>query len=85
MIDECDGCNFETKVEEYGQGVGKDFMNRTGRQMKLCNLCANTHAGNAVDFPNQYENDEVMFAISYVGNVILKELADIKNILNHLT
>lgn len=43
--------------------------------MWLCRLCASTLAGNAYDYPEQYQGQAaVLKTICYVGNTILAEV-----------
>lgn len=45
-----------------------------GASKILCALCANTKAGNAHEYPEQYPDRDVLQIICYVGNEILKAL-----------
>lgn len=68
--DECMSCGFETKELEcyprdYGEIQGDHW---------LCELCANTRAGNALRYPRQYPNQAVLQAICYIGNYLGKTM-----------
>lgn len=70
--DECEGCYYPTKTL-------KSYARREpiGTQEKkwLCDLCASTECGSAVDYPRQFESQRsAMRTTCYVGNVILTEL-----------
>lgn len=68
----CQCCGFETtEIKPYG--MNRMFPN-PGKKW-LCNLCVETMAGNAYEYPEQYRHHgDVLKAICYVGNVILKEM-----------
>jgi len=63
----CDSCQFYTEVKEYPSL-------QVGEPKKLCALCANTFAGNTLDYPSQYCDPVVMQQINFVANVILASL-----------
>lgn len=64
----CDFCGYETTELEF---IEAPF---TGNNGHVCKLCFSTFAGNALIYPNQYDNKEVMMQISFVGNTILAEI-----------
>lgn len=66
-VDACDSCRFETKVQLY-EGPKKEKW--------LCGLCAGSLAGNAYEYPEQYECADLYGVVCHVGNAILKALAD---------
>ena len=69
-IDECESCQFTTDVRPYPMRGGE------GRDKVLCELCAGTHAGSALEYTRQYDGKsaEILQAISYVGNAIIAEI-----------
>lgn len=44
----------------------------------LCPLCANTHAGMAIDYPEQYSHEitAVLKAACWIGNQLRRDLAE---------
>jgi hypothetical protein len=75
---ECEACGFETELTEYprrGYDPAKHSANEATKQ--ICALCAGTLCGGVadLDFVRHQEHADVLRAISYVGNVILRELA----------
>lgn len=65
----CHSCGFEThELKYYGPSV---FGKTDGKW--LCDLCASTFAGTAVDYPTHYDGP-TLATICYVGNVILAEI-----------
>lgn len=75
--DECDSCGFQGPTEAYPR---RNHKLGGGGDKRLCVLCAGTHAGNALEYPDQYPNAEAMRTICYVGNVILKAIKDKKDV-----
>jgi hypothetical protein len=69
--EQCDSCDSkDVPLNDYPQGIGNSRRSR-----KLCFLCANTRAGNALEYPEQYRGqDGILQAICFVGNEILKAL-----------
>lgn len=64
----CDSCGFYGDIEEYSS------HKRDGEHKKLCELCANTSAGNTIEYPQSYPCPEVMQQINFVANVLLASL-----------
>ena len=71
MNSECESCGFSIETKEYTYG----FDNK---KMQLCFLCAGTFAGNAAQYPSQYDNADVLKCICFVGNAILKAISEPK-------
>lgn len=72
-MSECDGCRFPgLKLKTY-PAPPFDSRGRT-EPFKFCELCAATFIGNAVQYPDQYEDAETMRLIGYCANLILKEI-----------
>ncbi len=71
----CDCCGFgpDVELENYPR---RGSMAQDGSSKELCCLCAATHAGSAIDFPQQYAPNviDTLKTICYVGNVILAEI-----------
>lgn len=72
--EDCDSCHYETpRLTRYADRVAAISMG--GRVLWLCPLCAETLAGNAARWPEQYrDRGDVLRTICYVGNVILDTL-----------
>lgn len=71
---ECDACGFKTNELTNHQYEDNNFKDC---DMWLCKLCAGTHSGTASQYPDQYnegDSGEILHAICYVGNMILKEI-----------
>lgn len=67
--EECESCGYETTAI-------KAYPNTRGLPQEetwkwLCNLCAGTVAGNAYEYPEQYDDASTLQTICYVGNAIL--------------
>lgn len=78
-IEMCDSCGFyTTDLKEYPRGNFLCLNRETGESEKAnyCKLCAGTLTGTKWDF-GQPEH-AVMSVVCYVGNTILKALADKK-------
>ena len=68
MIGYCDSCGYKTALEKSDLGPGS-------REGNLCDVCRNTHAGNAFYFPNQYgDSAPILSTIAYCANMILDEI-----------
>lgn len=70
-IDECESCSFHTKLTRYDN---KPFPVGEDRWKYLCDVCANTNAGNAQTYPEFYENKTTLESMSYCTNLILEAL-----------
>jgi hypothetical protein len=72
--EECEFCEFETTdLKAYSNSP---FTDNTDTHKWLCKLCAATPAGNACEYPRQYEGElNTLKTICYVGNAILKAIA----------
>ncbi len=66
----CDSCGYGTKTNEYAWDSVRDKP--TPKPMNLCTLCADTLAGNTVQYPR--ENQDILRTICHVGNAILDEI-----------
>lgn len=69
-LPECDSCGYQTALKPYQRGFPEQ-----GEPAHLCDLCASTRAGNAQEYPRQYEGQTaILQTICYVGNAILDAL-----------
>lgn len=68
-MSECAGCNYETVLQKYKSGKPTKEV-----EVELCNLCANTPNGNAVFFPDQYQDAHILKTLCYIGNAVLDKL-----------
>ena len=78
--EDCDGCGFHTPHLKFYKS-SRHWKEPERRGKWLCALCAGTFAGNAVEYPEQYHDGQdasILFAVCYVGNVILERLAAIE-------
>ena len=65
---ECSSCGAKgVKLTNYNK-------HGLGLEVDLCDLCANSPAGNAAVYPGQNPHGDVLQTICFVGNEILKEL-----------
>ena len=88
-VEECRACGYQAKVlKEYGMnryslfGQGQGTQPREYLVKELCDLCAGTFAGNAVEYPEQYHHTkDAMFANNYTANAILERLDKIEAML----
>lgn len=72
----CDSCGFDTSNLEAYARRGPRAGYTPDQKKWLCELCARTSAGNAVDYPDQYPDREVLRAVNYVGNVLLEAISE---------
>lgn len=72
--EECEGCHFEMTALKFYEGWQGSARKIDGKW--LCELCAGTMMGNTLDYPTMYDSatKDVLQAICYVGNVILKAI-----------
>lgn len=65
----CDSCDFETtELKQYEQHDVRMKMVKVW----LCELCASTPAGNALEYPDQFRGQaETLKTICFVGNTLL--------------
>jgi hypothetical protein len=71
----CQACYYETtELKPYGAFAMSKFPYT---HKWLCDLCATTFSGNALEYPDQYENRHLMFHVCHVGNVLLSEIRKI--------
>lgn len=67
----CLSCGFGT-THLTGYPRRRNINYAEGCETKwLCDLCASTDAGTAVDYPTQYPDIASLRTVCYVGNVIL--------------
>ena len=73
----CDSCHYATAaLRRYDDRIA-GRMNPNKRTAWFCSLCANTYAGNAWRWPEQYrESGNIMRTICYVGNVVLDAIRE---------
>jgi len=83
---ECESCGFETRNLKAYRNDRYMFTREPPADACthkwLCDLCAGTMAGNAIEYPEQYSDyheNQVVQAICYVGNMILAALEKRKN------
>lgn len=76
----CHSCGFKNVATaeyphriELGRSEAFNIANLDKPKL-LCQLCAGTMTGNALDYPSQYPNADVLKTICYVGNAILAKL-----------
>lgn len=69
----CECCD-STDVPLKTYGMNRHWPQEDKKKW-LCILCASTAAGNAFEYPEQYRGSaDILSAISFVGNMILKEI-----------
>ena len=70
--EECEACGFTTEaLKHYGPSLGG--VCKEGKW--LCDLCAGTFSGSAIDHPSSYRGQtEILQTICYVGNAVLAAL-----------
>ncbi len=64
---DCDSCGYPAPLATFQSAP-------TNEPKTICELCAGTYAGSALDYPSQYPNADVLKTICHVGNAILAEL-----------
>ena len=70
MEAQCESCGFTTEVKRY-----ENDLPSHPREGNMCEVCANTPAGNAFLYPaNHLDNADTLKTIAYVGNMILKAI-----------
>jgi hypothetical protein len=68
----CDSCGAENVLLHH---VEKPlFTSQPEEGYEFCDFCYMTFAGNAAQYPNQYEHGEVMRHICAVANILLRKL-----------
>lgn len=74
----CDSCNFETpKLKFYPMRSGD--INEPEVNKLLCDVCASTMAGNAYEYPRQYEGErKTLQMLAYCTNLILQKIGELK-------
>ena len=73
--DMCDCCKYVgADLKEYDVFFAS-FLAKTGQTTKsLCRLCADSMAGIAYEYSDQYPNSQLYGVVCHVGNVILAEM-----------
>jgi hypothetical protein len=79
----CDACDaVNVIVQKYLPRCG----GRCTEDKFLCEYCARTMSGNALDYPDQYPDRTVLFTICAVANMlesnVAKMVADLRSSLN---
>lgn len=76
---ECESCQApHVELKFYEKPTFSDRI-AADKGNWLCNLCASTMAGNAMDYPDQYRDGrsgDVMRAVCFVGNAIILATSD---------
>jgi ribosomal protein L37AE/L43A len=73
VVTNCHSCGFKTmSLRAYRASELGSRKHNT--HMWLCLLCASTLTGNAYEYPDQYDNADVLKTICFVGNTILEEI-----------
>lgn len=67
----CDACSYPT---QHLHKTNPPFMSKRTEPYWFCDLCWTSFAGNAAQYPGQYEDGRVLQHICFVGNVILAEI-----------
>jgi len=73
----CDSCDYPAPVHEL-TAMRQPGQSR-GDTLTLCEICAKTQIGVALEFPHYYEGQaETLRALGYVANKILDEIRKLK-------
>jgi len=69
----CQFCESEVPVFGFRAGVASSFE---GKTKWLCDLCASTPAGTALDYPRQWDSQhrDIMQCVNYSSNMVLFHL-----------
>ena len=70
-VSECYNCGYETETEEYTSDYGEAIRHNFPEVIRLCDVCANTHLGNATRYPRVCPDVKLYTSIAYIANMIL--------------
>jgi len=73
LIQPCAFCESLVPVFSFRVGVASSYE---GKRKWLCELCATTPAGTAVDYPRQWESEhrDIMQCVNFSSNMVLMAL-----------
>lgn len=72
MKAQCSACRYITKVSEFKWDINCE-ADKERPPMLLCELCANTPTGNALQYPHGKDTPTLQ-ALCWIGNRILDEI-----------
>ena len=72
---ECSSCHIDN-VELHE--CEPPLFTRHKDKFYFCDFCYETFAGNAAEYPDQYDNGQVMQHICAVANILLRKLTEAK-------
>ena len=75
---ECHACSFDFGKDAINKLTWYEMRTKTSGRSLLCFLCANSQAGSAHEYPQQFTDGSILFTICSVGNAILKAIEDSK-------
>lgn len=74
---ECESCHYPAKELTEYPNRRNEFRRDVTEEAKtilLCELCANTPAGTAKQYPDQFPQANVLQTICFIGNALLDAL-----------
>lgn len=72
----CSTCGSEAPTRKF-EGVHREGVKGiSGEAQYLCEFCASTRIGNAINYPGQYPDHALFQALAEVGNILLDRLTD---------
>lgn len=77
-VEECVCCGFEVPTKLFKEGYG--CLEKTHR---LCEVCANTFAGNAHQYPQVYDNVTLFRMMAQCTNMLLERIAKLERIIEN--
>ncbi len=78
---ECDACHYPAKkLTSYPSKNWSGGPTHPDAHHTLCELCASTKSGSALEYPTHYPNHsaQIMAAVCFVGNLILDKVEEKK-------
>ena len=78
-VSECYNCGYETETENYTLDHSEVIRHNLPEEIRLCDVCANTHLGNATRYPLVCPDVKLYTSIAYIANMILTAIREDKH------
>lgn len=75
-IETCHTCGSMAPTHKFGGVHREGLPGITGEDQYLCEFCASTRIGDAVNYPSQYPDHVLFQALAEVANLLLDKLTD---------
>jgi len=75
----CESCQYPTKELHIFEDGYEGGRGRLIKAFAVCTVCYTTFAANAMRYPSQYEDKDVMQMLAHCTNMIIKAIKETKS------